>query len=722
MAGIVAVLPDGTKLEFPEGTPREVVSAAVKRHLGAVEATPGAAAPPGVALDKPATTGGPKKGGFGVSFPARMVRGAVMDRVDPLAEYLVRGVNAIPGVGPMLAPDSEVSRVQSMNRDRAEQYKRDLDESGFAGFDAGRMAGVVATDLATLQGLFGHLGKANLAMPQRVSDVAKAGAVVGGVSSAAAPVADSDKMSNPELLGEKAKQVLFGTGVGAAVAPVAHVATRAVVDRVGDAARRGVSAVKNAMAPSTSARIVNDATQLEVYLASQASSVGIDWQRVPEAVRVSLRESTQRATRNTGDLPEEAIKNRLVATAEELPQLTLGQATRNPTQFSREQNSPDPELRNYLGGQDIAAARRLDQVRAGAGPEVTPYQAGAAAEAAIKAEAAARSKAINDLYTTARGAEGSHATIQNTVEFAKQAMMDLKTKQLWLNTPESLKNQLELLAAEGGRFKLTPRLAAQMLQNLNAQTVSGVDPKNAAIGVIRSQLDALLEAPVVREPAGNAAIQAFKEASKARASKGAWERSSGAIEDLASKEQRTATEKIFERHVLGGPVDDLKAFWKVLPPEAQQGFKRSFVDHVAKLATNSFGTAATSAAPAIRFLDKFPKEKLDTMFTAAELQSLRNVLKYLELTKNAPPGNFVNTSKSAVALQDMLASAQGIPVIGPLGAGPLKRILERAETEAATDPAALLAPSAGRRSPLADLAGRMVPYTGLPAYQTAVGE
>lgn len=121
-------LPDGRIAEFPADMPDEQIAAVLRKQFGGQAATP-APATPVPFMDRLLQAAKPEMGIF---------RG-MRDPIDAGAQMLVRGANAVG-----LAPDSEVARVDQINREGEQAYK--AGRSDGTGFDALRLAGnVLAT-------------------------------------------------------------------------------------------------------------------------------------------------------------------------------------------------------------------------------------------------------------------------------------------------------------------------------------------------------------------------------------------------------------------------------------------------------------------------------------------------------------------------------------------------------------------------------------------------
>lgn len=118
-------LPDGTIAEFPADMPDDQIASVLRKQFGGPEP----AQPQASFTDRLLQAAKPEMGIF---------RG-MRDPIDAGAQMLVRGANAIG-----LAPDSEVARVDQINREADQSYRQGRSDG--TGFDALRLAGnVLAT-------------------------------------------------------------------------------------------------------------------------------------------------------------------------------------------------------------------------------------------------------------------------------------------------------------------------------------------------------------------------------------------------------------------------------------------------------------------------------------------------------------------------------------------------------------------------------------------------
>jgi hypothetical protein len=668
MADILVELPDGRKVKFPAGTSRTDMEAAMQAISAAGPAPNPSGDPGNLRLDSPATPPGPKPGALADSFLARGLRGALVSRLDPAAEVVGRGLSMLPGKAGEWGA-AELRDIQARNAERSQLQGDSRTRAGDDGMDVAGMVGTGVVDAVTLGPLF-RGAKTGIEL---LKQGAKAGAIAGAVS----PVEGSEGKSNEEYARDAAKSAGIGGVAGGVAAPLGA----AVISKAADLGTRAVQgfagAVRRNVAPTSAQQLVRDPRALEAFLAMQAREANVDWTRVPGTVRESLRESARRAVTSTGELPEAAVRNRLMAEAESLPELTLGQATRNPMQFTREANNPNEELRTLFGAQRNAATQKLQNLPNRFGPATTPLELGAGIEASLKNQAKLKKEEVGALYDAFNNSRGALQPLQNSQQFAGDAVTELKQQMLWRQLPQDFREVLEKIYKSGGEEMLNVRQASELRKALNANlTKNGPQtPTDAALSVVKNHLDKMLANPQVRNAEGETAIEGFKAANAARAEMGRWEESSQAIKYLIQRNPKVAQEYVFGRYVLNGSTKDMTGLWKTLPAETQAQVKRAFVQHVTELSMNRTGSeAAGAASTASKFLRTFPKEKLDLMFEKKELASLRNTLEYLRLISEPPAGAFKNTSNSLVDLKDFMSGLNNFPVLGPQVMSPLRQM------------------------------------------------
>lgn len=714
---IIEQLPDGRVLRFPKGTSPEVIER-VKREQAAqapAATAPAASAQPPARAESAPRPGGAQSGALADSFLGRAARGAIINRIDPAAEMAAR-LGARVG----LASEEDVRQVQGMNAERRDLQADARKRVGSEGFDWAALAGTAPLDFFTLRGLLS--GSRALSNPQDLFELSKAGAVAGAVTGVVGPTENSEKRSDAGLLLEKAKQAAMGGVFGGVAAPLVALGLNKAVETGQNLVGGAKRLAQRVIAPNEGQKTVADPRALEAYLQEQAQRNNIDWAKLPETVRASLREATRRAVSVTGELPDAAVRNRLVAEAEGLPPLTLGQATRDPIQFSREANSPEEELRRFLASQRDTATAHLRERGAAFGPQKSPYELGSTIGDDISAQATAKRKAIEELYKDLSGDAAGYHRIANTPDFVRKALATQKTEFHFDNLPPAFQKQLLALEESGG--KLSIRDAVQLWKNINSHYSSTVGtPTGAALRSLKEDLRELLDtAKFTNTTKGDVVLDKFRAANQARRQMGEWEETSAAIAELASRKPAIAAERVFSRYIMNGSVKDFIGLWKTLPEETQGLVRRHFVDTVAAAAMNKTDSAATGAAgSAMKMLRDYPKEKLALMFKPEELKSLRNTLEYLRLTSEAPSGSFVNRSNSLVDLKDFLSRTEHFPLIGPWATGPAKRLMEQNASRRAIESGGLTVGPPQATIPAAVRhAERLMPFIAAPRGREAV--
>lgn len=191
-------LPDGRIAEFPDGMSNDQIAAILR----------GGSTP-----KEPSSIAGGWTGALG-----GIIRG-IRDPIDAGAQLLVRGANKIG-----LAPDSEVSRVDQINRDAERDYRQNWRQGQPIGFDAARLAGNIvgtapmayATPAGAGMGLFGRTAL---------------GGATGAGFGALSPV---DTENGKSFADQKLDQMKSGAMFGAAAAPITAAFSRVISPKSSD--------------------------------------------------------------------------------------------------------------------------------------------------------------------------------------------------------------------------------------------------------------------------------------------------------------------------------------------------------------------------------------------------------------------------------------------------------------------------------------------------------
>lgn len=207
--------PGGAVVEFPDGTPEEIIIEALSK----LENT------------QPTSTPAPEGGFFDDiknSFAGGTVRG-IRDIVDGGAQFLTRGVEAaIPDSWPEMDAwaKRQVQDVEGINAEAEREYQDDWRKGEMRGkFDGGRLTGNIAGSLPLA------------AMPGAALGTVGRGALIGSTSAAMTPVYEGDYWD------EKGTQLAIGAGTGGAL----NAAGRVLAPKVRPAVQR---LMKDGVVPS----------------------------------------------------------------------------------------------------------------------------------------------------------------------------------------------------------------------------------------------------------------------------------------------------------------------------------------------------------------------------------------------------------------------------------------------------------------------------------------
>lgn len=699
--------------------------------------------------------------GFAQSPAGRMIHGAVWDFGGPVVEGDAR-LRRMLGTG----SDAWVSSVQQARSDAEQQYGMGRAAAGQSDkTDVSRTLGAAIPQVLLTRRLAGALPEdaANtILQPKTYMQTAKSGAAQGAVSGAVSNVNVPDDTSDSQYFAHAGEQALGAAASGLALAPAARFITSKALAVANPAYRW----LKNWIAPKLGGATVpaqnisSDPAQLQQWMQQQATAAGVDWSKLAPDLQSQLMGEARSAMVQTGETPDTALANRFLAIRQGLPQLTTGQATRDPGQFSREANNPSDAIRSRFNEQQTAAAAKATQIATQApGYSNTPAEMGNAVRLDVQAQHKAFDDTVQGLYDKAKSSTAGYQTITNAGDMAGNAMSELKRNLAWQSLDPDVKGLLQGL--NGGDENLTVRRAVETLQALNRKISNA--PKDPGLNIVKKHLDALvygsqdasqvvganpLESPTVGAQflpgqEGDEAQSLFNQARDARRQMGTWQRSSSINGNLTDDRiaQTIGNEQIFQKYILGGTADNLANAWKTMSPDAQDEVRRRFVQHIMGMAGQR-GADVLSTNPqegvtqlagyktALDFLNKFPEEKLHMLLPGDSLEDVRNLLKYVRLTKEAPPGDFVNRSGTAPAIADWLSRTHYVPFvgqyIGPLGnmAGAAVRAADRVGSNAEALQPRLAPPGAtvpGLDDAATPLTQRLAPAVVVPGVDSIAG-
>ena len=387
--------------------------------------------------------------------------------------------------------------------------------------------------------------------------------------------------------------------------------------------------------------------------------------------------------------------------------LTKGQATRSfaDQQFEREAaKSPTigEPLRVRFAEQNRQIPQNLEFFADQTGAEAGSLRAvGQVVTDAIVAKAKSRKGQIDAAYNAARTAGETQAPV-NVAPL--QSYLDA-------NKPQAI-NAGVLSSTDGHLQALTKKTGGVITINDLEEIRKGVgvaggkDATNAHFArEIKEVIDKMTE---------GVGGEKYKYARRLRAQYAKEFENVGIIDRLMStkpgtQDRAVAFEDIFDRSIMGGSLDDVRAVRRTLQtagPDGQQAWRElqgQTLNHLKEEITKNaqrdiYGNPVVSAAQFNKIVTGLDKDgKLDFLFGKQGAQKVRDVRDLSMDVLTSPPGS-INTSNTAAALAAMLDTVSmmttGIPVpmatLGRIGIGAVKEAKQKRAVQEALNPRGIL--------------------------------
>lgn len=610
------------------------------------------------------------------SYPMRVARG-ITDSVDAGAQYLPWALGAVTGgfgLAPNKVSDFFFSESDRVSKKISEQEKGYQDArravSGDVGFDSARMSGNVVSPVNAL------LTAAGAPLPATVGGRAVVGGLIGSTAAMTTPVYNTD---STKLGGEKATQAAVGGAVGAVATPAAAKAAEVLgkgLDRIVVAVNRWRG--KQQTVPDQI--IINT-------IRSELARENISLDDVPETILRSVKAQVNDALKYGQKVDAAAIVRQ--ADFETVgTRGTLGQITRDPVQFTREQN-----LRGVQGaGDDLA--RRFNEQRQAFGQVFSRLGADKADDAYPAAERLTRELAAYDApvkarvdaaYQAVRDSAGRPAPM-NTAQFSQQANRALDQEMLGGNLPSEARTLLNKIST--GEIPLDVQTQIKVRERLGGIAADQYRAGNRQAGLAVQQVINALDATDVVAPGGaqsgltmigagsqnvpgpvNAGAQTLEMARQARAL--ATQRFDTIKANPALKaflEGDVNMDQFVNKYVINGKTDDLVSLSKILRPEGKDVVRQQLASQLERAA---FGTNRTNDSKfAIEqynaLLDKMGRAKLLAFFTPEEVDKLYAVGRAAAWAGKEPAGGAVNWSNTAAAAMNLFSQIKGASIAIPM--------------------------------------------------------
>ena len=344
-------------------------------------------------------------------------------------------------------------------------------------------------------------------------------------------------------------------------------------------------------------------------------------------------------------------------------QPTLGQITRDPTQFAQE-----PNMRGVSGVGEPLANRfnqqntQLQQALYGlAGNPADAFQAGSALTGSLRNIDNAMSQQVSDAYAAARASSGKNLDVPLTglAQDYAQVLNDFGDK-----VPSGVRNNFNQLGLMGGTQQKTFSIenAENLLKVINSNQSN--DPAtNAALGTLRNSVkSAILSADDqggVYAPARALAAQRFALQDQIPALEAA---SSGTINP----------DDFVRKFVIGGKTDQVSAMANLLQSQDPAAFAEARNQIGAQLALKGFGNNVAGDAPFkpagyAQQMQAFGPTKLGAFYTPDEINQLNAIGRVGSYMNAFPSSAPVNTSNTASALGSLVGQGvKRIPYVGGL--------------------------------------------------------
>lgn len=570
----------------------------------------------------------------GVSLPSwldtlitRGVKPLVQGAADPAIGAAQLVANALP---------NSTGIPQAVNKGVADEnarYEAERKGAGGEGVDLLRLGGNVASPV-------------NLAIASRLPAVAGAlaragqGALVGGGSGAMAPVENTDN----GFWSKKAAQTGLGAVTGAALTPVLGKIADYAVQKLG-IGRANVRA---------SDHDIDSAVFDALKEAGQSAA------DVPPDQLAALRAQVQQSLTQGTKLDTAAALRKADFEALNM-QPTLGQITREPGQFAREQN-----LRGVEGVGDELLARLQTQgnqlqtaLPAGGGKPA--YQAGTQLSESLGGIDDTMRRHVSGLYGEARASAGRELDVP--LQGFAQDYADILHR-YGDKVPSGVRNVLNDYGLGGGTQSKVFNFeeADKVLKAINANR--SADPAvnnslNELRGALRKTIESTDSGGGPFAPAVKAASERFKMHDAIPALK-------------AAADGSVAPDDFVRRFVVGGKTNDVKGLAQVLKqadPASFQEARAQLADELRRAAfgENAAGDAPFASARYMAAIRRLGPDKLGAFFTPQEVMDIMRVGRVGTYIKQAPNASAVNNSNTAGALMNLASKVPGMSPLVTLG-------------------------------------------------------
>lgn len=625
-----------------------------------------------------------------INLPAAMddlrgskLYGLMQGMADPVAGAVQLAANQLPDITGI--PGAVNKRIAEQNQ----QYETARAARGREGFDFARLGGNVASPAnivparaLTLPGAFSSVGR-----------MAGAGALGGGAGAAMQPVTDPKDQEN--FWTTKAVQTGAGALTGAALTPA-----------VGKLAEIVVPRVMRFFGNTPADKLTPDDIEGAIRRAFKDAKIEVSEMdpAVLDGVRAQVRQSL--AGGKTLDISAAARK----AEFESLGMKpTLGQITRDPTQYAREVNLRGVEgvgepLQVRFTQQGQAIRDRLGNI-VGEADEVN--RAGERVMGALRAADEVKRKGVSQAYGAVRAATGKDADVP--LQGLAQDAADIAHR-YGDALPSGVRNQLGdfgILPAQPGKQTkvFTFDESEKLLQSINRMRSKTDDARNSALDELSS---------AIKRANSEVDVAGGPYATPRALAKERFDMQDAIPALKAAVQGDIAPEDFVRRFVTGGKVDDVVRMGELLRKNDRAAWADARSQIGAEIQRAAYGedAAGSKVFSPERYAKKLREigtDKLRAFYSAEEVKNLKSIERVGAYIYSHPERAAVNTSNTSGALMSLL---QRLPFgnqtlsLGQAAAGAIQRGSRVKTSMAANVPEETLGIGADLERQIADYLGR----------------
>lgn len=390
--------------------------------------------------------------------------------------------------------------------------------------------------------------------------------------------------------------------------------------------------------------------------ANAMAKEGTDIGQMPASTLLDIRTQVTDALRTGKTIDPAAIARKMEFESVGIKP-TLGQITRDPTQFATERN-----MRGIQGAGEPLANRFNEQ-----NSQLNTLIGNLGGKNAVEGDIAGsnlinrlqgldkpKAAAVSEAYNAARDATGRYAPL-DVPTFSQNANSALDEQMLGRFLPDQVKGLLNDVSS--GKIPLNVNTAVQldsvMSEAQRAAMRQGDKAVAKAVGVVR---DSLNSAPI-EEGAGQAAKAQFDAARKLAAQR--FSEIDGAPA-LKAALDGASPDKFVQKYIISGDTPGVSALGKYMQndPESLQVARQQIAGYLQSkgFGANSAGDNQFSQAAYNKALGSIGTSKLNAFFSPEEVAQFKSIGKVGAYINSQPAGSAVNNSNTAGALMNIMGN------------------------------------------------------------------